>query len=229
MLKVSSTSTLPRASGKACWPARGVQTPPGRMRDIRVFGVLNNTHEDVVFVTLGLVDSKGKRSGRDILTKAGMSGQSLVSEKALQKRAVRLIANAGWRDHCTPIFKRLVIQILKYGNNNDDKGWAFLCAPSNFIGEHGSLLTTASNYWDWRNKMSRLSQFYTVEVGDTKFTILKRYQNLKPIGSGAQGILIWCSIIFAAVDTVTQQNVAIKKLSRPFQNVTHAKKSVPRI
>ena len=38
---------------------------------------------------------------------------------------------------------------------------------------------------------TRLSAlFYTVEVGDTKFTILKRYQNLKPIGSGAQGI-VW--------------------------------------
>ena len=38
---------------------------------------------------------------------------------------------------------------------------------------------------------SRLSnQFYTVEVGDTKFTILRRYQSLKPIGSGAQGI-VW--------------------------------------
>ena len=31
------------------------------------------------------------------------------------------------------------------------------------------------------------SHFYTIEVGDTRFTILKRYQNLKPIGSGAQG------------------------------------------
>ncbi|UYV65104.1 MAPK10 [Cordylochernes scorpioides] len=61
--------------------------------------------------------------------------------------------------------------------------------------------------------------FYTVEVGDTKFTILKRYQNLKPIGSGAQGI------VCAAYDTVTEQNVAIKKLSRPFQNVTHAKRA----
>jgi c-Jun N-terminal kinase len=29
----------------------------------------------------------------------------------------------------------------------------------------------------------------------------------------------------AAVDTETQQNVAIKKLSRPFQNVTHAKRA----
>jgi len=63
------------------------------------------------------------------------------------------------------------------------------------------------------------SQFYTIEVGDTRFTILKRYQNLKPIGSGAQGI------VCAAYDTVTQQNVAIKKLSRPFQNVTHAKRA----
>lgn len=46
-------------------------------------------------------------------------------------------------------------------------------------------------------KMSRLSQlFYTVEVGDTKFTILKRYQNLKPIGSGAQGIVWWVDFTF---------------------------------
>ncbi|KAK7870214.1 hypothetical protein R5R35_003486 [Gryllus longicercus] len=99
---------------------------------------------------------------------------------------------------------------------------------------------------------SRLSSlFYTVEVGDTKFTILKRYQNLKPIGSGAQGIV--CSAydsesqqnvaipvdfahdsmmqqnvaipVDAAYDSMTQQNVAIKKLSRPFQNVTHAKRA----
>ena len=34
--------------------------------------------------------------------------------------------------------------------------------------------------------------------------------------------LLFCS---AAYDTVTQQNVAIKKLSRPFQNVTHAKRA----
>uniref|UniRef100_A0A8D1EQG4 Mitogen-activated protein kinase 10 n=1 Tax=Sus scrofa TaxID=9823 RepID=A0A8D1EQG4_PIG len=35
------------------------------------------------------------------------------------------------------------------------------------------------------------NQFYSVEVGDSTFTVLKRYQNLKPIGSGAQGI-VWC-------------------------------------
>lgn len=39
------------------------------------------------------------------------------------------------------------------------------------------------------------NQFYSVEVGDSTFTVLKRYQNLKPIGSGAQGIVWW-------VDTV---------------------------
>lgn len=61
--------------------------------------------------------------------------------------------------------------------------------------------------------------FYQVEIGDTKMLILKRYQNLKPIGSGAQGI------VCAAFDTVTEQQVAIKKLSRPFQNVTHAKRA----
>lgn len=63
------------------------------------------------------------------------------------------------------------------------------------------------------------SLFYTVEVGDARFTILRRYQNLRPIGSGAQGI------VCAAYDSVSEQNVAIKKLSRPFQNVTHAKRA----
>ncbi|CAG2106067.1 unnamed protein product, partial [Medioppia subpectinata] len=55
--------------------------------------------------------------------------------------------------------------------------------------------------------------------GDTKFVILKRYQNLKAIGSGAQGI------VCAAFDAKLGANVAIKKLSRPFQNVTHAKRA----
>jgi serine/threonine protein kinase len=62
-------------------------------------------------------------------------------------------------------------------------------------------------------------EFYTVEVGDTTFRILRRYVNLRPIGSGAQGF------VCAALDLITQTNVAIKKLSRPFQNVTHAKRA----
>ncbi|XP_076372868.1 stress-activated protein kinase JNK-like [Tachypleus tridentatus] len=77
--------------------------------------------------------------------------------------------------------------------------------------------SVASHSSDMSSKNS--SMFYTVEVGDAQFTILKRYQNLRPIGSGAQGIV--CS----ALDKVTDQHVAIKKLSRPFQNVTHAKRA----
>lgn len=68
-------------------------------------------------------------------------------------------------------------------------------------------------------KNNHMDQFYQVDIGDTRMLVLKRYTNLKPIGSGAQGIV--CS----AFDNVTQTNVAIKKLSRPFQNVTHAKRA----
>ena len=46
------------------------------------------------------------------------------------------------------------------------------------------------------------SQFYTVEVGDSTFTILRRYQNLKPIGSGAQGI-VWYVLLTLTCTTYT--------------------------
>uniref|UniRef100_A0A3Q0SMW1 Stress-activated protein kinase JNK n=1 Tax=Amphilophus citrinellus TaxID=61819 RepID=A0A3Q0SMW1_AMPCI len=62
-------------------------------------------------------------------------------------------------------------------------------------------------------------QFYSVQVVDSTFTVLKRYQQLRPIGSGAQGIV--CS----ALDTVLGIPVAVKKLCRPFQNQTHAKRA----
>nr|XP_058155105.1 mitogen-activated protein kinase 8 isoform X3 [Dasypus novemcinctus] len=69
------------------------------------------------------------------------------------------------------------------------------------------------------SRSKRDSNFYSVEIGDSTFTVLKRYQNLKPIGSGAQGI------VCAAYDAILERNVAIKKLSRPFQNQTHAKRA----
>ena len=63
-------------------------------------------------------------------------------------------------------------------------------------------------------------EFYNVEVTqDSTFRVLKRYQNLRSIGSGAQGV------VCAAYDEVLKQTVAIKKLSRPFQNATHAKRA----
>ena len=64
---------------------------------------------------------------------------------------------------------------------------------------YGSLVdySTRKTYTkDWTEKCISMSnsknpaQYVTVEVGDSTFTILKRYQNLRPIGSGAQGI-VW--------------------------------------
>uniref|UniRef100_A0A4W5MTL9 Stress-activated protein kinase JNK n=1 Tax=Hucho hucho TaxID=62062 RepID=A0A4W5MTL9_9TELE len=69
------------------------------------------------------------------------------------------------------------------------------------------------------NRNKREKEYYSLDVGDSTFTVLKRYQNLRPIGSGAQGIV--CS----AYDHNLERNVAIKKLSRPFQNQTHAKRA----
>ncbi|KAE8591669.1 hypothetical protein XENTR_v10018538 [Xenopus tropicalis] len=69
------------------------------------------------------------------------------------------------------------------------------------------------------SRSKRDSNFSVFEIGDSTFTVLKRYQNLKPIGSGAQGI------VCAAYDAVLERHVAIKKLSRPFQNQTHAKRA----
>ncbi|XP_045574732.1 mitogen-activated protein kinase 8 isoform X1 [Salmo salar] len=69
------------------------------------------------------------------------------------------------------------------------------------------------------NKRGEEREFYSLDVGDSTFTVLKCYQNLRPIGSGAQGIV--CS----AYDHNLERNVAIKKLSRPFQNQTHAKRA----
>jgi serine/threonine protein kinase len=63
-------------------------------------------------------------------------------------------------------------------------------------------------------------EFYDADIGgDSVFRVLKRYKNLKSIGSGAQGV------VCAAFDDVLKTNVAIKKMSKPFQNATHAKRA----
>ena len=61
--------------------------------------------------------------------------------------------------------------------------------------------------------------FMRHEVGDTVFMLPRRYTPTKVCGSGAQGMVI------AAKDRVTGETVAIKKLSRPFQNTIHAKRA----
>ncbi len=42
-------------------------------------------------------------------------------------------------------------------------------------------------------------QFYSVQVGDSTFTVLKRYQQLRAIGSGAQGIVWWEAVLFSSI------------------------------
>lgn len=49
-----------------------------------------------------------------------------------------------------------------------------------------------------RNKRER--EYYSIDVGDSTFTVLKRYQNLRPIGSGAQGIVWWVYLLSADPD-----------------------------
>lgn len=41
------------------------------------------------------------------------------------------------------------------------------------------------------NRNKREKEYYSIDVGDSTFMVLKRYQNLRPIGSGAQGIVWW--------------------------------------
>lgn len=43
------------------------------------------------------------------------------------------------------------------------------------------------------NRNKREKEYYSIDVGDSTFMVLKRYQNLRPIGSGAQGIVWWVS------------------------------------
>jgi len=89
--------------------------------------------------------------------------------------------------------------------------------PTSYQGEknyttiHSNIASTSMDNADDR--------FYHAEINDTRVTILKRYENLKPIGAGAQGLVL------GVYDRVTRQNVAIKKLTRPFSNVTHAKRA----
>ncbi|CAF3858956.1 unnamed protein product, partial [Adineta steineri] len=61
--------------------------------------------------------------------------------------------------------------------------------------------------------------WHTAECGTSQYTLPKRYQDLSPIGQGAFGAVI------RATDTTTGKDVAIKKMLRPFQSETHAKRT----
>ena len=81
--------------------------------------------------------------------------------------------------------------------------------------------------------------FYKVELNKTVWVIPNYYQNLTPVGTGAYGT-VWyvcirghalCSSVplhrhsSAAECTTTNEKVAIKKFTRPFQSPIHAKRT----
>jgi len=61
--------------------------------------------------------------------------------------------------------------------------------------------------------------FYKIDLNKTEWEVPEHYQTLSPVGSGAYGQV--CS----AVDSQTENKVAIKKLARPFQSAIHAKRT----
>ncbi|KAL7408372.1 hypothetical protein ABVT39_022357 [Epinephelus coioides] len=61
--------------------------------------------------------------------------------------------------------------------------------------------------------------FYRQELNKTVWEVPERYQNLSPVGSGAYGSV--CS----AYDEKSGLKIAVKKLSRPFQSIIHAKRT----
>ncbi|XP_064417581.1 mitogen-activated protein kinase 11 isoform X4 [Latimeria chalumnae] len=67
--------------------------------------------------------------------------------------------------------------------------------------------------------MSVRAGFYRQELNKTIWEVPVRYQNLNPVGSGAYGSV--CS----TYDSKTRQKVAVKKLSRPFQSLIHARRT----
>ncbi|RMX45908.1 hypothetical protein pdam_00011024, partial [Pocillopora damicornis] len=56
--------------------------------------------------------------------------------------------------------------------------------------------------------------YYRTELNRTVWEVPEKYQDLSPIGTGA-----------SATNTTNGEQVAIKKLSRPFQTTMHAKRS----
>ncbi|MBN3325835.1 MK14A kinase, partial [Atractosteus spatula] len=61
--------------------------------------------------------------------------------------------------------------------------------------------------------------FRREEIQKTTWEVPTRYTGLTPVGSGAYGT------VCRAIDQKTKEKVAIKKLYRPFQSLTHAKRA----
>jgi len=64
-----------------------------------------------------------------------------------------------------------------------------------------------------------MAEFVRAQIFGTTFEITSRYSDLQPVGMGAFGLV--CS----AKDQLTNQNVAIKKIMKPFSIPVLAKRT----
>lgn len=81
----------------------------------------------------------------------------------------------------------------------------------------GSSLTAVASFAEM--SQNERPNFYRQDVNKTIWEVPERYLNLSPVGSGAYGSV--CS----AFDDKTGFKVAVKKLSRPFQSIIHARRT----
>ncbi|CAL8083593.1 unnamed protein product [Orchesella dallaii] len=75
--------------------------------------------------------------------------------------------------------------------------------------------------------MASTRVFYTLELNKTQWVLPDTYKDLTPVGSGAYGQVCSSIVVKKTDDGVTTESekVAIKKLARPFQSATHAKRT----
>ena len=59
---------------------------------------------------------------------------------------------------------------------------------------------------------------YSFAVSGTSFTVTKNYELIKPIGQGAYGVVV------SALDKRTNKKVAIKKVTKAFEDLIDAKR-----
>ncbi|KAL6037395.1 hypothetical protein STEG23_003583 [Scotinomys teguina] len=67
--------------------------------------------------------------------------------------------------------------------------------------------------------------FYRQELNKTVWEVPQRLQGLRPVGSGAYGSVWVYPPLCSAYDARLRQKVAVKKLSRPFQSLIHARRT----
>ena len=67
--------------------------------------------------------------------------------------------------------------------------------------------------------------FYSVELNRTVWEVPARFVNLTPIGTGAYGQVCSAMDTRSKEQDGTYRRVAIKKISRPFQSIVHAKRT----